>query len=128
MLGEVFAVTFRQGGPPAYAFLLFWMAGTVFIWWQSSRYKVVHVDRDFLYVSNYLKEIVIPLSEISNVTESRFINAHPVTIHLSSPSEFGNKIVFMPTVRMFSMFSSHPVVAEIKRLARLSGARSELLR
>lgn len=41
-------------------------------------------------------------------------------IHLKWPSEFGDKIVFMPKTRIFAMFSSHPVVKELKRLARES--------
>jgi hypothetical protein len=81
------------------------------------RYKEVSVDEEYLYVSNFIKEIAIPLSDIVDVTESRWLNTHPVTIYLKSPSEFGNKIVFMPTIRFFG-FTSHPVVSELKRLAR----------
>jgi len=105
------------GRPVNWTFLIFWIAGSAFIWWGSARFKVVSVDKNFLYVSNYLKEIAIPLSDIYDVTENVWLNNHPVTIHLKSPSEFGDKIIFMPKVR-FSLFSSHPVVKELKRLAR----------
>jgi len=63
-------------------------------------------------------QIAIPLSEIYDVTENVCVNIHPVTIHLRSPSEFGDKIVFMPTTRFFAFFSPHPVVNELKELAR----------
>jgi hypothetical protein len=104
--------------PPKWVFLFAWIAGFAFLYWTCIRLKEVSVDDNFLYVSNYLKEVSIPLSEIDDVTENVWINIHPVTIHLNSPSEFGDKIIFMPTVRFFAFFSSHPVVNELKKLAR----------
>ena len=104
--------------PPKWIFLFGWLVGCVFIYWLCIRLKEVSVDDDFLYVSNYRKEIAIPLSEIYDVTENVWVNIHPVTIHLRSPSEFGDKIVFMPTTRFFAFFSPHPVVNELKELAR----------
>lgn len=102
-----------------WVFLFIWVAGTAFIWWSCIRLKEVSVDDNFLYVSNYLKEVSIPLSEIYDVTENVWLNIHPVTIHLKSPSEFGDKIIFMPKVRFMSFFNlSHPVVNELKELAR----------
>ena len=101
---------------------------SAFIYWSGIRLKVVSVDDNFLYVSNYLKEISIPLSEIYDVTENVWINSHPVTIHLSSPSEFGDKIVFMPKTRFFALFSSHPVVKELKMLARSKNTTARSIR
>jgi hypothetical protein len=118
-------ITFRMpfDGPggrdslPKWVYLLGGVAGAAFIYWSCARLKAVSVDDQFLYVSNYLKEVSIPLSEIYDVTENRWINIHPVTIHLKSPSEFGDKIVFMPKSMPFAFFSSHPVVNELKKLA-----------
>lgn len=120
-LGVINMFTSIVDGPNASVkllFLMFWIAGSVFIWWGSVRLKVVSVDQSFLYVSNYLKEIAIPLSDIYEVTENVWLNSHPVTIHLKHPSEFGDKVVFMPKTRPFGFFSSHPVVAELKGMAR----------
>lgn len=111
-----------EGSQSKWFLLLVWIAGSVFVWWGSVRLKVVSVDENFLYASNYLKEIAIPLSDIYKVTENVWLNTHPVTIHLKSPSEFGDKIVFMPTTR-FSVFSSHPVVKELRQLAGLKVSR-----
>ncbi|HEX8129309.1 MAG TPA: hypothetical protein VF527_09425 [Pyrinomonadaceae bacterium] len=107
--------------PPRFLFLSIWVIGAAIIYWSSVRLKKVSVDENFLYVSNYLKEISIPLSDIDDVTENVWVNIHPVTIHLKSPSAFGDKIRFMPKVR-FALFSSHPVVGELKELARSKGA------
>ena len=103
--------------PSAWILLLVWIAGSAFFLWDSFRLKAVSVDENLLYVSNYLKEIAIPLSHIYDVTENVWLNTHPVTIHLKSPSEFGGRIVFMPKTR-FLFFSSHPVVKELKQLAK----------
>ena len=110
--------------PPKWIFLFAWVAGAVFVWWNCVRLKRVSVDDNFLYVSNYLKEIAIPLSDIHDVTENRWFNIHPVTIRLKASSEFGDKIVFMPTTRFFAFFSSHPVVSELKELARAKSLAS----
>lgn len=97
-----------------------WVVGTAMFYWSGSKLKEVSVDGSFLYVSNYRDEIVVPVSEIYDVTESFWTNTHPVTIHLRSQSQFGDKIVFMPKTRMFALFSSHPVVKELKQLAKSS--------
>jgi hypothetical protein len=75
------------------------------------------VDATSLYLSNYLREITVPLNMIAEVTEDRWINIHPVTVHFRITTEFGQKITFIPTTRFFGLGSSHPVVAELKQLA-----------
>jgi hypothetical protein len=104
-------------------FLFAWIAGSTFILWIALRLKRVSVDSTNIYVSNYLKEISTPLTNISGVTENRWINIHPVTIHLRKPTAFGREITFMPTIRFFALWSSHPIVAELRRLgkARVGG-------
>jgi hypothetical protein len=82
-------------------FLAAWVCGSIFIWWGCARLKRVRTDGAVLVVSNYLEEFRIPLTEIRAVTENRWINIHPVTIHLRHPSPFGNSIVFMPRSRFF---------------------------
>lgn len=100
-----------------WAFLAGWIGGTMFIYWGCVRLKRVRIDGTWLYVSNYVREIRIPLEAIANVTENRWLNIHPVTIHLRSVSEFGDRIIFMPKVRMFH-WRSHPVVEELLEMAR----------
>ena len=112
---------------PKWVFLFAWVVGSIFIYWLCIGLKVVSVDEDCLYVSNYLREARVPLSDIYDVTENRWINIHPVTIHLKRPSEFGAKIVFMPQVH-FSFFGSHPVVAELKGLASSRNMGAKFIR
>ncbi|HEY0428922.1 MAG TPA: hypothetical protein VGC76_14165 [Pyrinomonadaceae bacterium] len=93
--------------------LLMWLGGSIFIYWAGVGLKKVSIDETTLYVSNYSKEILIPRAEIQAVTENFWINTHPVTIHLKSPSPFGSKIKFMPKLRFFAFFRSHPIVEEL---------------
>jgi hypothetical protein len=97
-----------------------WVAGSALIWWACARLKRVRVDGQALYISNFLKEISVPLGMIVDVTENTWVNIHPVTVHFRAPTEFGSKITFMPPARFLAMFSSDPVVAELKRLAAIS--------
>ena len=80
------------------------------------RYKEVKIDENFLYVSNYLKKISIPLSDIRDVTESR-LRGHPVTIHLKTVSAFGGKITFLPNITV-TLPGPNPIVEELKELAK----------
>lgn len=107
---------------------VFLVASGAYVYWNCIRLKVVSVDENFLYVSNYIEEISIPLSQISDVTENKWMSGHPVTIHLSAFSKFGDKIIFIPSVRFFAFWSSHPVVSELKALARSKGGSSKLIR
>lgn len=75
------------------------------------------MDDKNLYVSDYRKEIAIPLSEIADVTENRWLHAHPVTINLRNQTVFGDKIVFMPTFKYFAFWTGHPIVGELLNAA-----------
>ncbi len=116
----------ESGGPvdPSLKWFFFFatIAGAAFIRWVCFSLKRVRMDERSLYVSNYRDEHVVPLADVALVTENRWINVHPVTIHLHRETEFGSSIVFMPKVRMFAFWSSHPVVAEIRAaVARATG-------
>lgn len=101
-----------------FGFLGVWIVGSFFIYWACARLKRVRIKDSAIYVSNYLKEIRIPFDAVADVTENRWINIHPVTIHLRSASEFGDRIIFMPKIRVFG-WQSHPVVAELRGLTHV---------
>ncbi|MEO6690024.1 MAG: hypothetical protein ABIS07_01510 [Dokdonella sp.] len=98
-----------------WVFLFGWIAGSAMILWFCAPLKRVRMDGAILHVSNYLREIAVPLTSIDRVAENRWINIHPVTIHFRRTTEFGDAIRFMPTARMFGFFSAHPVVAELEQ-------------
>ncbi len=100
-------------------FLGAWCLGTGFLLWGCVGLKRVRIDAKNLYISNYLRELIVPFSNIAKVTENQRVNIHPVTIHFRTPTEFGNRIKFMPTTRIFAQSTSHSIVAELQTLARL---------
>ena len=110
--------------PPSqmkFAFLALWMVGTTLILWFSAGLKRVRIDARQLYVSNYIREISVPFSEIVDVRQNRWINYRPVTIYFRDATEFGGKATFMPKRRMQLLFwRTDPVVGELRQLAGLA--------
>ena len=98
--------------------LLVWVLGSLLIWRTCVPLKRVQLDGTMLLISDYRSTIRVPASDIAEVTENRWISMHPVTLHFRRPTEFGSEVVFMPKVRPFGFVSSHPVVAELRDLAR----------
>jgi hypothetical protein len=108
--------------PLKWIFLSMTVAGALFIRWACMRLKRVRMDDQALYISNYLREIAVPLSNVAEVTENRWLNDRPVTIRFHSPTEFGSRVVFTPKWRWLAIWSSHPVVEEIRSaVARATG-------
>ena len=105
-------------------FLIIWAVGSTLILWLSVRLKRVEIESGNLYVSNYVREITIPLTDVEHVTEVGWINIQPVTIHLRRATDFGDKITFMPKARFFGLWSSHPVVDELIIEARRASGRA----
>ena len=58
------------------------------------------MDARQLYVSNYIREISVPFSEIIDVRQNRWINYRPITIYFRDATEFGGKATFMPKWRI----------------------------
>jgi len=111
-----------SGGLPGpelkWFFLLAAVAGTLFIRWSCIRLKRVRIDDKALYISNYVTEIAVPLANVANVTELRWLSTHLITVGFHSETEFGPRVVFLPKVRWLGIWSPqpvpHPVVEEIR--------------
>ena len=105
-------------GAPAqmkWGFLGGWMIGTIYLSWDCSRLKRVRVDDRGFYVSNYIFEVFVPLSEATRITQSKISNPPTITIHLRSLTDVGYRIVFIPKMRGW-FFGPHPVVRELQEL------------
>lgn len=96
-------------------FIIFWPAMAAWILRSAMRLKWVSVDEAFVYVSCLKKEIRIPLSNIDKIESSEWARPKEITLWLKSPSEFGQKIVFVPRQRFFEgVRSGHPIVDELR--------------
>jgi hypothetical protein len=111
---------FWSGGPPQtnFVFLIVWIVGTTSVLWFYVGLKRVRMDERQLYVSNYIQEIHIPFSAITEVKQNRWINSRPITIYFRDATQFGDKVTFMPKQRI-QFWSVDPVVNELKQLAGL---------
>lgn len=105
--------------PPqaAWIFLGLWALGTTMFLSLFAPLKKVTIAAHSLVISNYHREIAVPFTEIERVTENRWFNYHPVTVHFRHQTELGRTITFMPKVRPFLFWRSHPIVAELRALA-----------
>lgn len=109
------AAGFQATKEPGWSlFPLGWIIASVYFIWFARRLKFVSVDDDFLYVSQFRKQIQIPLTHIQHVKENFWATPKLITLTLSHPSEFGTEIVFVPTPLVFAALRSHPVVQEIE--------------
>jgi hypothetical protein len=95
-------------------FTMLMLATLIFL--MTKKTKKLSLNDNFLYVSNYLKEIAVPLSNIDKILW--FSDMRPTMIYLKTPSEFGKKINFFPNIKATS-WKSNPIVEELKELAKI---------
>ncbi len=99
--------------------ILLWAAGSIFFLRVSLPLLRVQLRDGHLYASNYFDEIEIHPSDIAEVTQNRWVKLRPITIHLRTRSEFGQRISFMPPVRIiFRFWVQDPIVEELRAFAR----------
>ena len=82
--------------------LVTWLLGTFFLIWYFFGFKTVQMDENKVYISDFFRTIEVNKSNIADITENVYLNHHPVIIHFKNPTEFGQKIVFIPTSRVFA--------------------------
>jgi hypothetical protein len=96
-------------------FVVGWIIASGYVIWFARRLKFVSIDEDFVYVSQFHKQIQIPLAHIEGVKENFWSRPKLIALTLNHPSEFGKQIVFVPTPLLWTAFHSHPLVEEIER-------------
>jgi hypothetical protein len=92
---------------------------TFLIAWQGLPLKRVRMDDEALYISNYFREIRVPLSNMEHVSE--FLGrrqGNRVTITLRDDTPFGREVVFMPPLSWSRRGKVDPVVGELRALIR----------
>ena len=86
---------------------LLWMG------WLALRSHEVEADAENFYVSNFGKEVVIPRADLYEATEMRWIQPYWITLRLRRPSEFGDRIMFIPPWRFGAFWTANPLVEEL---------------
>jgi hypothetical protein len=109
--------------PPEMKFvmLVMWFVGSASFLWAYAGLKRVRIDGQHLLVSNYFREIRIPFSAVTDVSQNLWLNYRPVTIYFREATEFGDRATFMPKRRLSIRFwRTDPIVDELKQLAGLA--------
>ncbi|MHB1050643.1 MAG: hypothetical protein ACYC09_11220 [Bacteroidota bacterium] len=113
--------SFDQSNPPPpdmkWSFLFAWITGSSFILWFSLRLKNVILKDNSLIVKDYFNEIIIPISSVNDVRESRFMNPKVIKLSLYPESKFGSKIVFIPKLKFYNPFGQHPIAKQLKQIS-----------
>lgn len=99
--------------------LVFWL-GLVLLYacFEAFPMKKVYLEDGSLRVSNYFKEIRIPLLNVQEVKVTSYGSWKEIVVDLKEGSEFGRKIKFIPG------FYYKNAVAEIKRAIEYAQART----
>jgi hypothetical protein len=92
---------------------------TFLVAWQGLQLKRVRMDDDALYISNYFREIRVPLTDMERVSElSGSRQGNRVTITLRCDTPFGRQIVFLAPFSRSRRGKVDPVVGELRALIR----------
>jgi len=110
---------FLEGRNERWVFLIAWIALTVIIYYSCAKLKVVKVDDNLIYISNYFKEISVPYSDIEKVHEYIFTAPRVIRIEFKHNTVFGRTIIFVAKGIVFFLIS-HPVVRELREMVQKS--------
>jgi hypothetical protein len=115
----VSTLTSVPGEPNRWLLLYIWLAGSPFILFLSMRLCWVAIGGGCLLVSTYFREISVPLSAISRVTQSYLSRPQTLTVRIDRDTPLGRKFLFVapgwPRV-----FSRHPIAIELEQIAAQS--------
>ena len=94
--------------------------GACLFFWHGSRLRKVILDRDTLIISNYSRDVSVPLTSISQVKGSRWAKTKDIIITFDHDIGFGDKVVFVPKTRWLWPWQEHPIAAEMRKLAGIA--------
>jgi hypothetical protein len=87
--------------------------------------KRVALTEDALHVSNYLREVVVPLRDVAHVGHSRF-GMKTIVVRLAHETEFGRRITFLPKLAFGGIFWSSPIVDRLRDAVAVAKKASAL--
>jgi hypothetical protein len=101
--------------------LVAWLAVSwgMFKWLGSLRH--VWLDGHDILVDDGERRVRIPLTEVTDIRQSRFSKTKTITLELSRSTPLGDRVRFVPHVALIPNFLDHPVARELR------ARRSEVL-
>ena len=100
-------------------FLSLSLAVTWIEYWSGIRVKKVALDGDSLIISNFRRELRVPLHNVKRVSGSIFLHPALICVQFRYPTDCGSNVVFIAPLRLFG-FGQHPLVRELQALVSRS--------
>ena len=122
----VSALTSASGDFSRWLPVCIWLAGSAFLLFFSVRLCRVAISDDCLLVSTYFREISVPLSAISQVTQSYLSRPQTLTVRVDRDTKFGRKFLFVPP-GWPRIFSRHPLAIELEQIAAKNQSVSDAI-
>jgi hypothetical protein len=109
-----------NGGPPSLgarvAFLAMWLAFPIAALWISPRLMRVRMSDDGLVISDVRQEVFVPFSAIESMSpRSKIDPFQPIEIKFRTPTEFGDRIRFVPRARCGFLPWLDPALSELRQ-------------
>jgi hypothetical protein len=89
-------------GPGIWALPLGGVLGTGFVFWYCSRLRKVTLDGDTLIVSDYRREVRVPLARVSGVKRRTWISPPEIIVTFDCDTGLGEKAIFIPSYRFWN--------------------------
>lgn len=95
--------------PLRWIVLAIFMTGVAVLYLTLMRLKRVELDKDFVYVTNYFKNVRYPYHNVEALETSDFLFIHLGMIKLQQPGRFGRRIPFVLSTHLLNLFlKDHP--------------------
>ncbi|NBC24667.1 MAG: hypothetical protein GVX78_03525 [Bacteroidetes bacterium] len=89
------------------AVLIFYVSGSIVIYFTLMRLKRVEFDHDFLYVSNFFITLRIPWHNVKKHHERKILWLHLGSFSFHEPTRFGKQITFIESRSLMKEFRVH---------------------
>jgi len=112
--GAVMAA-FADQGDSRWIFPSVWILGSSWLLWFALRLRRVSISDETLHISTYVREISLPLSAISRVTQSYMSRPQTITLRTDRDTPLGRKFVFV-AAGWPRIVSRHPLAVQLEEL------------
>ncbi|MGB3466337.1 MAG: hypothetical protein WBA74_13750 [Cyclobacteriaceae bacterium] len=118
ILGGFSALLITQGETRAFiATILFNIGGSYLLYRVFGQLKSVSIDKEFFYISNYIKTAKVPIADMVEVEDRSWPGSYkPISIYFRHNYYFGNRITFLPEFEDPNRPSGIPLAEKLRRL------------
>jgi hypothetical protein len=110
--------------PPALvAYIIVSAALCLWAGWSFLRLKRIAYTDTELHVSNFRRQIVVPLSAVASVGRT-VIGLNAIVIQLAQDTEFGSRLTFIPKRMFHPLVWTHPIVDRLRDLVAAAKGRA----